>query len=370
MTDPTEDAMDLDRDAEPGVDAVEVGRDDKLLTALGSGVGVTYDALTWDDDPLEPAAPGRAPGGPAGPAAPAPTGSDDPVAALLAALRADLATDLPDGAFRIDAIDGGVPADPAGPIVALGDRRRRRALPRAAAATATAIVVVSAGGFSAAAVTAGPGTWLYPLHQAISGVGDPAPEASPRAADAARAALRRADAALAAGDVATAKAALAAARGDLPLVGTGDGRAALARGVAIAQARLAEAGPPSFVAEPDPSAAGRPDTPGRSTARGGATRGASGQASSASTGGGHANRGTAGSAARSRGSGHSGHGSGKSSAGSNAAGPSTGGSKSGGQGRHGSGKSSPHRGTGSSPSTGGNSDHNAGGHATNPGAHG
>jgi hypothetical protein len=369
MTDPTEDPMDLlpQGEAEPAVDAVEVGRDDELLTALGSGAGVTYDALTWDDDPLEPAAPGRAPGGPTGPTTPAPTGSDDPVAALLAALRADLATDLPDGAFRIDAIDGGVPADPAGPIVALGDRRRRRALPRAAVATATAIVVVSAGGFSAAAVTAGPGTWLYPLHQAITGAGDPAPEASPRAADAARAALRRADAALAAGDVATAESALAAARGDLPLVDAGDGRAALARGVAIAQARLAEAGPPSFVAEPDPTATGRPDNPGRSTAGGGA-----GQRSSASTGRGHDGSGTAGSAAGSRGRGHgTGHGSGKGSARSSSNSSTGGTSKSGGQSGHGTGKSTPHRGTGSSTSTGGHgSDHTAGGHATNPGTHG
>lgn len=134
MTDEIRSAEPADErpDLEP-VDEV-LDREDAALTAASR----PYSALSWGDD-QEPD--------------PADT---DPAMRLLGALRRDVGEGLD-------------PAD----VVPL--RRRRRLAGRSAAAAAVAAVVLSAGGVAAAAAGAPPGSFLYPIREAVTGHHAPAP---------------------------------------------------------------------------------------------------------------------------------------------------------------------------------------------------
>ena len=114
----------------------ELTADDRLLDIFG--------AVTWEDDP-QPTRPPSLPG-------PRPAG-DDPLLALLQALRDDVEADQP------------APVADVAPVIRLAGRRRAH---RAGVAVAVAAAVFSVSGVAAAGFS-GVSSPLYPLHKAIWG---------------------------------------------------------------------------------------------------------------------------------------------------------------------------------------------------------
>ncbi|HVA60087.1 MAG TPA: hypothetical protein VNG13_06070 [Mycobacteriales bacterium] len=164
----------------------------RLLAALRDAADHPSDAIRRDDLLLD--ALGRA----------EPTARTDRAAALLAALRA-ASEALP--AARLGS------GSPAGPFPIRSTRRRPARLGRhGVAVAAAAAIALGSGGLAAAAVTAAPGSFLYPLHQLLTGGParrPAAPHATARAVDLLLDATQRA---LAQGQLSLATADLAAAR--------------------------------------------------------------------------------------------------------------------------------------------------------------
>ncbi|MFL6138368.1 MAG: hypothetical protein ACJ74O_11265 [Frankiaceae bacterium] len=271
-TDPTDEPLDGDDDAAEVIDHAAVIRDDELLTAISSVTVV--DALTWDDQPLTPSEPDAD-------GEDAPDDPPDRTIALLLALRADLeraGRSAHHGTGVLPEADEADEADEtneaAGRPVA-HEHRTIRFVPRTIAAATGAAIVLSVGGVAAAAVGAGPHSWLYPLHRAL--VNDRGPTASQQAAAQVRRDLQEAGTALGRHDLARAGAALGAARRIVWQVAPSDGATSLRAQLDALQARLdaALAAPPPGTAPgatepserpaPAPSASpfGRDDVPGK-----------------------------------------------------------------------------------------------------------
>jgi len=186
-----------DRSGEP-LDEETVERDHQLLDALAD------DAVSWDL--VEETA--------------------DPAFRVLAALRADLDTDLPKELLAASA-----------PVVDLSQRRRLSRLGRrSAVAGGVAMVVLSASGVAAAGVASGRGPLagpLAPIHQLLTGESK-----SDKAATQVERFLALAEADLDAGRLEAARAALAKAAAELAKVDGADREDRSARLTAL-QERLA-----------------------------------------------------------------------------------------------------------------------------------
>lgn len=238
-------------DAGDEADLTAVTRDDALLDALGRGFRLRPQsgpdgALTWDEEPLVPVPPIRSPKEPA----PADLIA---VLSLLGALRADVDEDL-DASPAADPVLLPAVAERAALVQHRG--RLRRFVPRSAAAGVSVGLVLAMSGVAAATVTAGPDSWLYPLHRAMADIWpDNGPTASQRAASEVRRALDAAGTALAQQDRPTASSALAQAAARLPLVSADDGAPWLRSRWRALSAQLAALGGAGFSAGTSPTGA-------------------------------------------------------------------------------------------------------------------